>query len=160
VTYVKRSKLALTGDELGEFLRTNRWGRLATANVECEPHITPLGYAYHDGAIWFHAMRNGRRARDLAANPKAAFLVDDGLGPDDGYSKRRGAIVYGTCIVADDHPALHDARVAYMRAMEASSVDEIQRPRTHSWYRLEIARTSSWDFRKIPSGVDRKKAGA
>jgi hypothetical protein len=159
VTYVKRSTLALTRDELDEFLRANRWGRLATANRECEPHITPLGYVYHEGAIWFHAMRNGRRARDLAENPNAAFLVDDGLGPDDGYSKRRGAIVYGTCLAAEQHPALPDARIAYMRAMGASSVEEIQRPRTHAWYRLEIARTSSWDFRKIPSGVDSKVGG-
>jgi hypothetical protein len=42
-----------------------------------------------------------------------------------------------------------------MRAMEASSVEEIQR-RTHSWYRIDVARTSSWDFSKIPPGADRK----
>jgi nitroimidazol reductase NimA-like FMN-containing flavoprotein (pyridoxamine 5'-phosphate oxidase superfamily) len=156
VTYVKRSALALTREELDEFLRSNRWGRLATTSLELEPHITPLGYAYHDGAIWFHALREGRRARDLAENPKVAFLVDDGVAPEDDYRKRRGAILYGNCEVADDHPALEAVRQAYMHAMGATSVDDIQRPRTHSWYRLEIARTSSWDFRKIPGGVDRK----
>jgi nitroimidazol reductase NimA-like FMN-containing flavoprotein (pyridoxamine 5'-phosphate oxidase superfamily) len=156
VPHVKRSELRLTNEELDEFLRSNRWGRLATTNLEREPHITPLGYVYHRGKIWFHAMRNGRRARDLAENPKAAFLVDDGLAPEDDYSSRRGAILYGTCVVADDDSALDDVRQAYMRAMEASSVDEIQRPRTHAWYRLEVTRTSSWDFRKIPRGADRK----
>ena len=156
MTYVKRAALALTRDELDEFLRANRWGRLATASLELEPHITPLGYVYHDGAIWFHALRRGRRGRDLAENPQAAFLVDDGVGDGDDYTKRRGAIVYGTCVVAGDDTALDGVRVAYMHAMGASSVHEIERPRTHSWYRLDIVRTSSWDFRKIPAGADRK----
>ena len=152
---VSRKTLRLTEEELEEFLCTSRWGRLATANPEAEPHITPLGYVYHDGAIWFHGLKEGRRARDLAANPKVAFLVDDGVGADDEYTKRRGAILYGNCVVADDHPALDAARQAYMRAMEASSVEEIQR-RTHLWYRIDVTRTSSWDFSKIPPGTDRK----
>ncbi len=152
---VSRKTLRLTQDELDEFLSTSKWGRLATATPEGEPHITPLGYVWHDGAIWFHGMKEGRRARDLEANPKVAFLVDDGVGPDDHYTKRRGAILYGDCLVADDHPGLEEARLAFMRAMDASSVDEIQR-RTHSWYRIDVARTSSWDFSKIPAGMDRK----
>jgi len=156
VTYVKRSALRLTEEELADFLRTSRWGRLATASLEAEPHITPLGFVYHGGAIWFHALRGGRRAHDLDENPKVAFLVDDGVGPDESYDKRRGAILYGRCSIVDgDDPALDGVRAAYMRAMEARSVDEIQR-RTHAWYRIDVSRTASWDFRKIPKGTDRK----
>jgi nitroimidazol reductase NimA-like FMN-containing flavoprotein (pyridoxamine 5'-phosphate oxidase superfamily) len=153
---VSRRELQLTDDELEEFLRSNRWGRLATANADGEPHITPLGYVYHRGAIYIHALKKGRRARDLAVNPRVAFLVDDGVAPGDSYRQRRGAILYGDCVVADEDPVLLDeARYEYMRAFEAASVDEIQR-RTHSWYRIDVDRTSSWDFRKIPLGVDRK----
>jgi nitroimidazol reductase NimA-like FMN-containing flavoprotein (pyridoxamine 5'-phosphate oxidase superfamily) len=152
---LSRKALRLTDAELDDFLRTSRWGRLATANRNGEPHITPLGYVYHDGAIWFYALRDGRRARDLAENPQVAFLVDDGVAPGDSYDKRRGAIVYGSCCVVDAHPALDGARHAYMQAMEAASVEEIQR-RTHSWYRIDITRTVSWDFRKIPASADRK----
>jgi nitroimidazol reductase NimA-like FMN-containing flavoprotein (pyridoxamine 5'-phosphate oxidase superfamily) len=155
VVKVSRRALALTEPELEEFLRTNRWGRLATANADGEPHITPLGYIYHGGKIYFHAMKSGRRARDLAVNPRVAFLVDDGVTPDDSYRKRRGAILYGNCAVADDDPVLLDeARYAYMRAFDATSVDQVQR-RTHSWYRIDVDRTSSWDFRKIPRGTDK-----
>jgi nitroimidazol reductase NimA-like FMN-containing flavoprotein (pyridoxamine 5'-phosphate oxidase superfamily) len=152
---VSRTQLRMTGEELERFLAESRYGRLATANREAEPHVTPLGYVYHDGAIWFHALRGGRRDRDLAENPKVAFLVDDGLGPEYDYNELRGAIVYGTCAVADDDVQLDEVRHAFMRAMGAQSVAEIQR-RTHSWYRLDFERTSSWDFRKIPEGADRK----
>jgi nitroimidazol reductase NimA-like FMN-containing flavoprotein (pyridoxamine 5'-phosphate oxidase superfamily) len=153
--YVKRSELRLTEEELEEFLRSNKWGRLATASLELEPHITPLGFVFHDGAVYFHAMVKGRRGRDLAENPKVAFLVDDGVAPGDPYTKRRGAILYGNCAVADDDAALDEAKHAYMRAMEATSLDQIQR-RTHAWYRIDITRASSWDFRKIPADADRK----
>ena len=152
---VSRKSLRLSESELEEFLLANRWGRLATASADGEPHITPLGYVYFGGAIYLHALRGGRRARDLAENPKVAFLVDDGVAPGDSYRKRRGVIAYGRCVVADDDPVLLDeARYAYMRAFDASSVDQIQR-RTHSWYRIDVERTSSWDFRKIPRGADR-----
>ena len=152
---VSRSALELTDAELEEFLRSNRWGRLATANADGEPHITPLGYVYFRGSVYFHALKSGRRARDLAVNPKVAFLVDDGVAPGDSYRQRRGAILYGDCVVADDDPVLLDeARFAYMRAFDATSVDQVQR-RTHSWYRIDVERTSSWDFRKIPHGTDK-----
>jgi nitroimidazol reductase NimA-like FMN-containing flavoprotein (pyridoxamine 5'-phosphate oxidase superfamily) len=153
---LKRKDLRLTRDELEDFLRSNRWGRLATANGAGEPHITPLGYVYHRGKIYFYALRNGRRARDLEENPRVAFLVDDGVGPEDTYRQRRGAILYGTCAVADDDPLLRTEAIhEYVRAMNAQSVDEIQR-RSHSWYRIDVDRTASWDFRKIPAGTDRK----
>jgi nitroimidazol reductase NimA-like FMN-containing flavoprotein (pyridoxamine 5'-phosphate oxidase superfamily) len=157
--YVKRSELRLTEEELEEFLQSSKWGRLATANLELEPHITPLGFVFHGGAIYFHAMVKGRRGRDLAANPKVAFLVDDGVGADDPYTKRRGAILYGNCVLADDDAELDAAKQAYMRAMDATSLDQIQR-RTHAWYRIDVTRTSSWDFRKIPAGADRKVPAA
>jgi nitroimidazol reductase NimA-like FMN-containing flavoprotein (pyridoxamine 5'-phosphate oxidase superfamily) len=152
---VSRKLLRLTNEELEQFLAESKYGRLATANRAAEPHITPLGYVYHDGAIWFHALREGRRGRDLAENPKVAFLVDDGLGPGETYRQRRGAILYGTCVVADDDPRLDDVRYAFMRAMEAKTLREVQR-RTHSWYRIDVERRSSWDFRKIPAGTDWK----
>ena len=153
---VSRKILALTDGELDEFLGTSKWGRLATANLEAQPHITPLGFVFHDGAIWFHALQSGRRARDLAENPKVAFLVDDGVAPGDTYDKRRGAILRGRCTpVAREDPALDAVRQAFMRAMDANSVSEIER-RTHSWYRIEIQGKSSWDFGKIPPGTDRK----
>ena len=152
---VSRKVLRLTEEELEQFLKESKYGRLATANSAAEPHITPLGYVYLDGAIWFHALREGRRGRDVAENPKVAFLVDDGLGPGETYRQRRGAILYGTCAVADDDVRLDDVRYAFMVAMEAKSVAEVQR-RTHSWYRIDVVRTSSWDFRKIPSGTDWK----
>jgi nitroimidazol reductase NimA-like FMN-containing flavoprotein (pyridoxamine 5'-phosphate oxidase superfamily) len=153
--YVRRKDLELTANEADAFLRANTWGRLATASLGAEPHVTPLGYVLHDGAIWFHGLRRSRRGRHLAENPRVAFLVDDGVAPGQPYTERRGVIVYGRCEVANDHPEMERARAAYLRSLGMRSVDEVQR-RTHNWYRIEIDRLASWDFRKIPAGADRK----
>ncbi len=153
--YVTRRQLSLSPAETEEFLRANRWGRLATASAAAEPHVTPIGYVYHGGALWFHALRKSRRGRHLAENPRVALVVDDGLGAGEPYTHRRGVIVYGRCTVPEEGPLLEEVRHAFMRAMDASSVEEVQR-RTHSWYRIDIERTASWDFRKIPAGADRK----
>jgi nitroimidazol reductase NimA-like FMN-containing flavoprotein (pyridoxamine 5'-phosphate oxidase superfamily) len=155
VPYISRALLSLSKAEADEFLHANRWGRLATASLAGEPHVTPLGYVYHRGAIYFHALRRSRRGLQLAENPTVAFLVDDGLAPGDPYTQRRGVIVYGRCVTADNDTMLDAVRQAYMRAMKAASLEEVQR-RTHSWYRIDIDRLASWDFRKIPSGADRK----
>lgn len=150
--YVSRDQLRLTEAEAEGFLGANRWGRLATASLDAQPHVTPIGYVFHNGAIWFHGLRRSRRGRNLSANPKVAFLVDDGLnGP---YTNRRGVIVYGRCVLADGDPELNGARQAFMRAFDVTSVAQVER-RTHAWYRIDVERTSSWDFRKIPAGSDR-----
>jgi len=153
--YVSRKDIQLTPTELDAYLRSNLWGRLATASLEAQPHISPLGYIYHDGEIWFHALRDSRRGRQLAENAKVAFLVDDGVAPGDTYTQRRGVVVYGRCYVANDEPRMEAAREAFMRAFGMERIDQVQR-RTHDWCRIEIDRISSWDFRKIPAGADRK----
>jgi nitroimidazol reductase NimA-like FMN-containing flavoprotein (pyridoxamine 5'-phosphate oxidase superfamily) len=153
--YVSRKDLQLTRDEAEAFLRSSTWGRLATASLAAEPHVTPLGYVLHDGAIWFHALRRSRRGRHLAENPRVAFLVDDGVADGQTYTERRGVVIYGRCEVSNDHPGMEAARETYMRSMGMRSVDEVQR-RTHDWYRIKIDRIASWDFRKIPAGTDRK----
>ena len=153
--YVSRKDIQLTPAEVDEFLRGSLWGRLATAGLAGDPHVAPLGFVYYDGAIWFHGMRKSRRSRHLAENPKVAFLVDDGVGPGDHYSQRRGVIVYGRCQIANDDPRMEAAREAYMRSFGMTRVDEVQR-RTHDWWRVDVDRVSSWDFRKIPAGTDRK----
>src|SRR5579859_3260610 len=153
--YVSRKDLQLTQEEAEAFLRASSWGRLATASLAAEPHVSPLGFVFYDGAIWFHALRRSRRGRHLAENPKVAFLVDDGVAEGQTYRDRRGVVAYGRCSVANDDPRMEAARAAYMEGFGMRSVDEVQR-RSHDWYRIDIDRMSSWDFSKIPAGLDRK----
>ncbi|HUV33477.1 MAG TPA: pyridoxamine 5'-phosphate oxidase family protein, partial [Candidatus Desulfaltia sp.] len=72
-----------------EILRENQVGRLGTA-VGGEPYIVPMNYAYVQGRILMHTHRDGKKVRDIKANPRVCFQVDSGemIEGDDpcGYS--------------------------------------------------------------------------
>lgn len=64
-----------------EYLRGQRLGRVATAGPGGAPHIAPVGF--HLGAeagtieIGGHGLGQSKKWRDLQANQKVAFVVDD-----------------------------------------------------------------------------------
>jgi pyridoxamine 5'-phosphate oxidase family protein len=64
-----------------EYLRGQRLGRLATVGHEGSPHVVPVGFRL-DGEseaieIGGHAFSSSKKWRDLQANPRVAFVVDD-----------------------------------------------------------------------------------
>jgi len=64
-----------------EYLRGQPLGRLATAGSGGAPHVVPVGFRLGGEAgtidIGGHGMRGSKKWRDLQANPRAAFAVDD-----------------------------------------------------------------------------------
>lgn len=86
-----------------EYLRGQPIGRLATADRGGAPHVVPVGFRL--GAqtetieIGGHGMRGSKKWRDLQANPRVAFAVDD-LASLDPWTPR-GIEIRG-------HAELHD----------------------------------------------------
>lgn len=68
-------------DKETEYLRGQRLGRLATSGGGGSPHIAPVGFRLDAEAgtiqIGGHGMGASKKWRDLQANPKVAFVVDD-----------------------------------------------------------------------------------
>jgi pyridoxamine 5'-phosphate oxidase family protein len=64
-----------------EYLRGQPLGRLATVGPDGSPHIVPVGFRLdaEAGAIQIggHGLSRSKKWRDLHANPRAAFAVDD-----------------------------------------------------------------------------------
>jgi pyridoxamine 5'-phosphate oxidase family protein len=71
---------AFTEKEI-EYLRGQRLGRLATTGSGGAPHIVPVGFRLDAQAetieIGGHGLSGSKKWRDLQANPKVAFAVDD-----------------------------------------------------------------------------------
>jgi pyridoxamine 5'-phosphate oxidase family protein len=91
-----------TGKEI-EYLRSQRLGRLATAGGGGAPHIVPVGFRLDPDAgsieIGGHGMSGSKKWRDLQADPRVAFVVDD-LASVDPWTPR-GIEIRGR---ADLHP--------------------------------------------------------
>jgi pyridoxamine 5'-phosphate oxidase family protein len=64
-----------------EYLRGQRLGRVATVGTGGAPHIAPVGFRINaeDGTIEIggHGLSKSKKWRDLQANQKVAFVVDD-----------------------------------------------------------------------------------
>lgn len=76
-------------------------GRLATIEPTGQPHVVPLGWRYNPDLdtidISGHDFGRTRKFRNVAANPKVAFVVDDVLPP----FRPRCVMVQGTAQALD-----------------------------------------------------------
>jgi pyridoxamine 5'-phosphate oxidase family protein len=87
-----------------EYLRGQRLGRMATTGITGAPHIVPVGFRLDSVArtiqIGGHGLSKSKKWRDLHANPKIAFVVDD-LASMDPWTPR-GIEVRGTAELHDE----------------------------------------------------------
>ena len=64
-----------------EYLRGQRLGRLATVGGDSSPHVVPVGFRLgpEDEVIEIggHGLKGSKKWRDLEANPRVAFVIDD-----------------------------------------------------------------------------------
>lgn len=74
-----------TPEELAYLLNEQRLGRLATTDANAAPHVVPVGWSYYPelGTIDISGRNFAatRKYRNVRANPRAAFVVDDVLPP-------------------------------------------------------------------------------
>ena len=84
--------MELSAPEL-EFLRSQRIGRLATVGPSGWPHVVPVMYVLDaSGAFEFDV--DGVKLRNLAADPRAAIVID-AMGPKRGIAVQGRAELVG-----------------------------------------------------------------
>ena len=147
---IPREQLRLTDRELDELLANERTLRAATVSPEGLPHVVPLWFVWHDGAIWINSLRRSRRAHDVVAGSAVALCVDTGVQ----YEDLRGAVLYGRFAPAGDDSGLPQVKEAFAR--KYWNLDAIPDLKSHEWLLVRPERVVSWDFRKIPAGRDRR----
>jgi nitroimidazol reductase NimA-like FMN-containing flavoprotein (pyridoxamine 5'-phosphate oxidase superfamily) len=63
-------------DEKEELLARALAGRLGMCK-DNQPYAVPMCFLYHDGRIFFHSARQGRKMDFMRANPTVCFQVDE-----------------------------------------------------------------------------------
>jgi pyridoxamine 5'-phosphate oxidase family protein len=63
------------------YLREQRLGRIATVGADGSPHVVPVGFRVaadrHAIEVGGHGLSDSKKWRDLQANARVAFVVDD-----------------------------------------------------------------------------------
>jgi nitroimidazol reductase NimA-like FMN-containing flavoprotein (pyridoxamine 5'-phosphate oxidase superfamily) len=140
-----RSMLRMTDEELNELLATERTARIGTAAPDGEPHVAPLWFVWHDGALWFNSLKRSRRSSDVEAGSRAAVCVDAGHE----YAELRGAVLYGKFEEAGDVP-----EVRQLFGNKYFNGIQVPIAKSHRWLVLRPDKIVSWDFKKIPGNAD------
>lgn len=147
----KRSRrVAMTPGEVDAFLQSERTCRVASAGADGRPHVTPLWFVWHGGALWLTSLVRSQRWTDLARDPRVAVVVDTG----EQYGELRGVEITGTATPVGDvprgaepHPELAEPERLF--AGKYAGTDEFTPDGRHGWLRIDPDKLVSWDFRKI-----------
>ncbi len=97
--YVHGQSQELTREEMVQFLKRARYGRLALS-FENEPYAVPISHCLDGERLWFHIATEGKKTTYLQANPQACFEVDECL--ESGWCS---VICYGRVTLSKDAAA-------------------------------------------------------
>jgi Pyridoxamine 5'-phosphate oxidase len=135
--------------ERDEFLREERTCRVATVGSQ-GPHVAPLWFVWHDGALWLTSLNRSQRWTDLERDPRIAVVVDAGVE----YMELRGVELRGRVEVVGEvprtgepEPRLEPVERAFAEKYTGGS--EFGYDGRHAWLVLRPEKIVSWDFRKI-----------
>ena len=149
------SELAMTPDELDNFMKTCVHMRIATFSPGGRINVTPLVYGWADGKVY--TLCRGQKVRNLRRNPNATVIVDR----NELYHELQGAMLHWTGIVLEyvdaemNDPYLEEARL--QMGEKYSSPSENGKPPRHSgsasgrtrrWVVFTPDRVVTWDNTK------------
>jgi nitroimidazol reductase NimA-like FMN-containing flavoprotein (pyridoxamine 5'-phosphate oxidase superfamily) len=148
--------IAMADEEREAYLVEQRTVRLATAASDGTPHVVPLWFVWHEGAMWLNSTLGNVTVENMLRSGRATGVVDDG----ETYDRLRGVSVGGRVERIGD-TAPEDVERTWSEKYLGGNELPYRRWRDRSWFRLIPERVASWDFRKIPEAraAQRRKEG-
>jgi PPOX class probable F420-dependent enzyme len=142
-------KIAMSRDELDEFLSTERTCRVATVGHDGSPHATPLWFVWDGTSLWLTSIVKSQRWTDLQRDSRVGVIVDAGTE----YFELRGAELRGRAVPVGEAPRTGEP-VAELDPVERLYADkyangQIHHDGRHAWLRITPDKVASWDFRKL-----------
>jgi hypothetical protein len=142
-------RIALSQEELDEFLRTERTCRVATVSAGGAPHVSPLWFVWDGNAMWLNSVVKSQRWTDLQRDARVSIVVDDG----ESYGDLRGVELSGSAAAIGEVPRTGEP-VGELDLPERLygkkySGGAFHMDGRHAWLRVVPDRVVSWDFRKV-----------
>jgi PPOX class probable F420-dependent enzyme len=152
----QRDAIALTPDELKQYIATARTLTLCTQGPHGYPHAVAMWYAVDDdGTVWMSTYRKSQKAVNVRRNAKVALHIESGQT----YDQLRGVLIRGDAEIVDDEDKVYQTIRRVHEKMSGSfpdgtGVEEAIRWQARKRVALKITprRVSSWDHSKLGGG--------
>lgn len=150
----QRAAIAMTDDEIAQFIERSRTATMATVLPSGRPHLVAMWYALIDGEIWFETKAKSQKAVNLRRDPTITVMIEDGQT----YPTLRGVSIDGTAEIVDsDADLLHRVGVSVWERYTGPYTDEMkpfvdQMMNNRIAVRVVPSRLRSWDHRKLGMG--------
>jgi PPOX class probable F420-dependent enzyme len=142
-------KIAMSNDELNEFLAEARTCRVATIGPDGAPHVTPLWFAWDGSVLWLTSIVKSQRWADVMRDGRVAIAVDEGTD----FMELHGVEILGTASLVGEAPRTGEPEPE-LREPEQIFADKyaggnVHYDGRHAWLKVTPSKIVSWDFRKI-----------
>ena len=146
----QRGQVAMSAEQIADFVPTRRTAILSTLGADGHPHTVAMWFAYLDGEIWFETKAKSQKAVNLRRGPRGTVVIEDGLT----YDTLRGVSIEGTAEIVEDPDALWRVGVDVWERYTGPYTDEMKplvEMMLHNRIaiRLHADRVRSWDHRKL-----------
>lgn len=148
-----RGAIAMTPEEISDFLGASRTMILTTIGPDGVPDPVAMWFLYLDGEIWMRTYGKSQKAINIERDPRVAVLAEDG----DRYTELRGVQITGRMEVVTDIDRICDIAAGLLVKYEG--LDPAHVPAARTAYlpkapkqvalRLVPERTVTWDHRKL-----------
>lgn len=152
----RRSMIAMTAEEMREFIETGWTLQVASNGHNGWPHVVAMWYGIIDDKIHFTTYAKAQKVLNLKHDPRITVMLESGTD----YSKIKGLVIEGNADVIENNPdlviAVQDAtgrkRNENAGAQAATPMTDDQRRAQASKravVRINPTRIYSWDHNKL-----------
>lgn len=149
----KRSEIAMSDDEVRDFLDGGGTVQLALYGPDGYPDITPMWFVIDDDMLWMRTYAKSQKVVNARRDPRCCALIETG----DRYLELRGVQITGDVQVSDDVERICWVAARLMVKYEGVAAEHI--PALEAAYAerapkqvalgLSLERIVSWDHRKL-----------
>ncbi|MGI9292650.1 MAG: pyridoxamine 5'-phosphate oxidase family protein [Pseudomonadales bacterium] len=147
----RRDTIAMTEEELWDFIESQKSIQVCTLNKDGSPHLTVMWFAIKDKTIVLETFTKAQKIVNLKRNPKMAVLLEDG----EKYEELRGVSINCEAELIDDYATVHalhvDVVVRNQPGVTAEQAEEFTRDmsKKKTVIRVRPQKVMSWDHRKL-----------
>ncbi|MCU0278873.1 MAG: pyridoxamine 5'-phosphate oxidase family protein [Candidatus Nanopelagicales bacterium] len=149
----QRSEIAMSPQEVDEFLQGGGNIQLALYGPDGYPDITPMWFVVDQGAIWMRTYGRSQKVLNARRDPRCCLVLERG----EHYVELRGVQVTGDLQISEDLDRI--CWVAARLMVKYEGVDPEHIPALEAAYMakapkqvalsLPLERVVSWDHRKL-----------